>query len=40
MVLCDPDPDRDGVSAWRLVDICRLCKERFGVRTPVVVPKK
>ena len=25
------DPDRDGVSAWRLVDICRLCEERFGV---------
>lgn len=31
MVLRGPDPDRDGVSAWRLVDICRLCEERFGV---------
>ena len=31
IVLCSPDPDRDGVSAWRLIDICRLCEERFGV---------
>jgi transposase len=31
MVLRGPDPDHDGVSAWRLIDICRLCKERFGV---------
>lgn len=31
LVLRGPDPDRDGVSAWRLVDICRLCRERFGV---------
>ena len=31
MVLRGPDPDRDGVSAWRLIDICRLCEERFGV---------
>lgn len=31
IVLRGPDPHRDGVSAWRLVDICRLCEERFGV---------
>ena len=31
MVLRGPDPDRDGVSAWRLIDICRLCEERFDV---------
>lgn len=31
IVLRGPDPDRDRVSAWRLVDICRLCEERFGV---------
>ncbi|WP_443147484.1 helix-turn-helix domain-containing protein [Prosthecomicrobium sp. N25] len=24
-------PGRDGVSAWRAVDICRLVRERFGV---------
>lgn len=26
MVLRGPDPDRDGVSAWRLIDICRRLK--------------
>lgn len=31
MVLRGPDPDRGGASAWRLIDICRLCEERFGV---------
>ncbi len=31
MVLRGPDPERDGVSTWRVVDICRLCEERFGV---------
>ena len=31
MVLRGPDPDRDGVSAWRLVDICRLCDDRYDV---------
>lgn len=30
-ILRGPDPDRDGVSAWRLIDICRLCEERLGV---------
>ena len=31
MVLRGPDPEKDGVSTWRVVDICRLCEERFGV---------
>ena len=31
LVLRGPDPERDGVSSWRVVDICRLCEERFGV---------
>jgi transposase len=31
IVLRDPDPDRDGVSTWRLIDLCRIAEERFGV---------
>jgi transposase len=32
IVLRGPDPERDGVSAWRIVDLCRIAEERFGVR--------
>src|SRR3712207_3878628 len=31
-VLRGPDPERDGVSAWRLVDICAHAEEAYGVR--------
>src|SRR5215218_10131926 len=31
IVLRGPDPALDGVSAWRLVDLCRIVRERFGV---------
>ena len=31
IVLRGPDPDRDGVSTWRIVDLCRIAEERFGV---------
>jgi transposase len=31
IVLRGPDPDRDGVSAWRIIDLCRIVEERFGV---------
>ena len=31
LVLRGPDPERDGVSAWRIVDLCRIAEERFGV---------
>jgi transposase len=31
-VLRGPDPERDGVSAWRLVDICAHAEEVYGVR--------
>lgn len=31
MILRGPDPETDGVSAWRVADVCRLCRERFGV---------
>jgi transposase len=31
-VLGGPDPERDGVSAWRLVDICAHAEEAYGVR--------
>jgi transposase len=31
-VLCGPDPERDGVSAWRLADICAHVEEAYGVR--------
>jgi transposase len=30
-VLQGPDPEVDGVSTWRLVDFCRIVRERFGV---------
>lgn len=31
IVLRGPDADRDGVSSWRIVDLCRIAAERFGV---------
>ena len=31
MILRGPDPERDGVSAWRIVDLCRLAEQRLGV---------
>lgn len=31
-VLRGPDPERDGVSAWRLVDICARAEQAYGVR--------
>jgi transposase len=31
-VLRGPDPERNGVSAWRLVDICDHVEETYGVR--------
>jgi transposase len=31
IVLTGPDPEIDGVSTWRLVDLCRIVRERFGV---------
>ena len=31
MILRGPDPERDVVSAWRVADVCRICRERFGV---------
>ena len=31
-VLRGPNPERDGVSAWRLVDICAHAEEGYGVR--------
>ncbi|HEX8374019.1 MAG TPA: winged helix-turn-helix domain-containing protein [Geminicoccaceae bacterium] len=31
-VLRGPDPERDGVSAWRLVDVCAHAEEAYGVR--------
>jgi transposase len=31
IVLRGPDPERDGVSAWRVIDLCRIAEERFGV---------
>ena len=32
IVLNGPDPERDGVSNFRLKDICRIVEERFGYR--------
>jgi hypothetical protein len=26
-----PDPEKDGLSAFRVLDICRICEERSGV---------
>jgi transposase len=31
-VLRGPDPEHDGVSAWRLVDICAYVEQSYGVR--------
>ena len=31
-VLRGPDPERDGVSAWRLVDVCARAERAYGVR--------
>ena len=31
IILRGPDPERDGVSAWRIIDLCRIAEERFGV---------
>lgn len=30
-VLRGPEPERSGLSAWRIVDICQLVEERFGI---------
>jgi transposase len=32
IVLQGPEPEPDGVSTWRLLDLCRIVPERFGVR--------
>ena len=31
IVLQGPDPEADGVSTWRLIDLCQMVQERFGV---------
>ena len=31
VVLRGPNRERDGVSSWRIVDLCRVAEERFGV---------
>ena len=31
-ILRGPKPDKDGVSAWRLVDLCEHVERRYGVR--------
>jgi transposase len=31
IVLQGPDPEVDGVSTWRLIDLCRIVQKRFGV---------
>jgi transposase len=31
-VLRGPNPERDGVSAWRLVDVCAQAEKAYGVR--------
>jgi transposase len=31
-ILRGPDPEKDGVSAWRLVDICAHAERAYGVR--------
>ena len=31
IVLRGPAPERDGVSAWRIADLCRIAEERLGV---------
>jgi transposase len=31
LVLAGPDPAVDGVSTWRVIDLCGIVRERFGV---------
>jgi transposase len=31
-MLTGPNPERDGISAWRIVDAVSFCQQRFGVR--------
>jgi transposase len=31
IVLQGPDPEADGVSTWRLIDLCQIVQKRFGV---------
>jgi transposase len=31
-MLKGPNPERDGVSVWRIVDATSFCQARFGVR--------
>ena len=31
IVLAGPDPEVEGVSTWRLIDLCRIVRERFGI---------
>ncbi len=31
LVPCGAGPERDGVSAWRIVDLCRLAEERYSI---------
>jgi transposase len=31
-ILRGPKPDKDGVSAWRLVDLCEHVERRYGIR--------
>jgi transposase len=31
MILRGPRPEKDGVSRWRIKDLCRIAAERFGV---------
>ena len=31
IVLRGPKPERDGVAAWRIIDLCLIAGERFGV---------
>ena len=32
VILRGPDPERDGVHRWRLIDLCGVVEDRFGVR--------
>jgi transposase len=31
LILAGPDPAVNGVSSWRVVDLCRIVQERFGI---------
>jgi transposase len=31
-ILRGPEPERDGVSAWRLIDLCEYVERQYGVR--------